>query len=692
MTLYGNETYAKELRRYRDMDAQPFVPLLSADPNTIDKSCNVIDIDDIEEFPPLGKSSSPNKDTMDNPCQTFFNQSNTSQSFSSFSEGNDELNFTAQSFANITTLSDNVDQPFSNPTQNGLHGKFLPAESQFHLLAANNAFHQNIPKGVKENVFFLIHDEENKVRRQQGKGSQYPDDCGAWKSSSNVTKSDYFLKTQSGYQSIKRDKNGNFYRIVRRTNVILSPQPSDEHVVVLKRKYSVLARCNEYRKRVTWCEGALNSSLAIVEYIGTYVPNVSHGNAKNTSVPYRRLTKEQTNIIQQGIKDNKKPREIRESVRESLPDEGITLKTAKNALYTHNKTQNPEDRQNLADDVVSVLNMLYENDNIVQEVIASNTSKPPSVILFSKEQILSMKSSIDNGCIIGIDRTFNVGACYLTVMTFKNPNITRQNSVEHPIMIGPMYLHWDGSFQSYHRFLSLIQSKLCGVEQRKIIFDTDGEKALINAIEACFPESAHTLCTRHLKENLIHNLQSSHSRPEVSEIVNKIFNKTTGLLSIDDVIAYQEKEDDILEEFNIPYLQTHISKIREFVFRVRRRCPQIPKFWTNNNNESMNNIIKIETNWKILKMPKLIETLQVIEQRQTRNIRDCIHGRGDFALSEQAKCLQVSDETWQNIATETKEKRLLKLLNFKTTKSHIVSSDNTLKIPKVAKLQKNLGK
>lgn len=136
------------------------------------------------------------------------------------------------------------------------------------------------------------------------------------------------------------------------------------------------------------------------------------------------------------------------------------------------------------------------------------------MILYSEEQMMSLRTSIKNGCIIGIDRTFNVGSCYLTVTIFKNKSILKNETGEPPIMLGPMYLHWDGSYHTYQRFLSHLQSALRDIEQ-KIIFGTDGEKALSNAIKTCFPTAIHTLCTRHLKENLIHNLKNVLAHPEI---------------------------------------------------------------------------------------------------------------------------------------------------------------------------------
>ena len=107
-----------------------------------------------------------------------------------------------------------------------------------------------------------------------------------------------------------------------------------------------------------------------------------------------------------------------------------------------------------------MLNKKYEDATFVKEVLTTTNTKPPNVILYAEEQMISLRSSIKNGCIIGIDRTFNVGACYLTVTTFRNRNIIKNESNEPPIMLGPMYLHWDGTYHTYQRFLSHLQGQL----------------------------------------------------------------------------------------------------------------------------------------------------------------------------------------------------------------------------------------
>jgi hypothetical protein len=94
---------------------------------------------------------------------------------------------------------------------------------------------------------------------------------------------------------------------LKKNFIPFDPQPDPSTLVVCWRKYSTLARCPAYKKRVTWfdCEPVL--STAIVEYIGEYQPNVIHGNAKQTTVPYRSKTSHQNQIIRQGLQNGKPP-------------------------------------------------------------------------------------------------------------------------------------------------------------------------------------------------------------------------------------------------------------------------------------------------------------------------------------------------------------------------------------------------
>ena len=100
-------------------------------------------------------------------------------------------------------------------------------------------------------------------------------------------------------------------------------------------------------------------------------------------------------------------------------------------------------------------------------------------------------------------------------------------------MMGPVYLHWDGHYQTYHRFFSHIQSHLHDIKGteisgKQLVFGSDEEKAMTKALHHCFPDSKHILCTRHLEENvrrkLRHDIGANDS--SVQAVIHNIFGKS----------------------------------------------------------------------------------------------------------------------------------------------------------------------
>jgi hypothetical protein len=59
------------------------------------------------------------------------------------------------------------------------------------------------------------------------------------------------------------------------------------------------------------------------------------------------------------------------------------------------------------------------------------------------------------------------------------------------------------------------------------------------------------------------------------------------------------------------------------------------------DDESFNRNIKANNNWKVLKLPVLIDRLSDMEQDQMTDIRASIHGRGSYQFTGQAQVLQI---------------------------------------------------
>ena len=72
------------------------------------------------------------------------------------------------------------------------------------------------------------------------------------------------------------------------------------------------------------------------------------------------------------------------------------------------------------------------------------------VILYTDDQMKDVTKFCltGNTSILGVDRTFNLGACYVTLTVFKNSYLLQRSTQLSPIMLGPLFLHWDGTYQT----------------------------------------------------------------------------------------------------------------------------------------------------------------------------------------------------------------------------------------------------
>ena len=79
--------------------------------------------------------------------------------------------------------------------------------------------------------------------------------------------------------------------------------------------------------------------------------------------------------------------------------------------------------------------------------------------------------------------------------------LTRRTTGEHPIFMGPMFLHGNNDFESFFDFSAQIAS-LLRKTTTKPVFGVDDEPAMHRSLAFAFPTSHFIFCSRHLKENL----------------------------------------------------------------------------------------------------------------------------------------------------------------------------------------------
>ncbi|KAL3888444.1 hypothetical protein ACJMK2_000811 [Sinanodonta woodiana] len=171
------------------------------------------------------------------------------------------------------------------------------------------------------------------------------------------------------------------------------------------------------------------------------------------------------------------------------------------------REENMNSRINIADDVVSVLSELHINP-VIQEIILTKHKKPV-VIVYSNQQVDDMIRNCegDDGSVLGVDRTFNLGNFYVTVFSYKNRCLKSNRTKDFPVMFGPCMIHFDSEEETYGKFFSHVSDRFG--QKTQLTIGSDEEKSMTNALKAKFPHANFLLCTKHIHDNIRRHLQEN---------------------------------------------------------------------------------------------------------------------------------------------------------------------------------------
>ena len=364
-------------------------------------------------------------------------------------------------------------------------------------------------------------------------------------------------------------------------------------------------------------------------------------------------------------------------------------------------------RKNTADDIITLINNVHDHP-FIQEIIQTK-GKPPAVILYLKEQLDEIKmfcsSDATHPGVLGVDRTFNLGPCYVTILCYQQNNLFRKSTQNHPVMLGSVFLHWDGLYPTYHAFFSHLRSQIDdsinGIEVggRNLLVGSDEEKALTKAIQQSFPSSHHILCRRHIEENVKRHLRRKvgANDKQIKAVMSDIFGDN-GLLAADDEYEFslvtfelEEKYCSCMPNF-LPYFKKLNSTLLEYVFLPSKKNKSIPITWKNNSCESMNHILKLTCDWKVQKIPDLVEKIYKIVQLQYADVRRALYGMGNYVLAPWMAKFKINQVNWSAKSKEEKEKWFLKFLEGKPKAEKAVkSTDGRLTIPTTSKTARKPG-
>ena len=308
-----------------------------------------------------------------------------------------------------------------------------------------------------------------------------------------------------------------------------------------------------------------------------------------------------------------------------------------------------------------------------------------TVFLASNRQLKEIEkycTNAKNFSILGIDTTFNIGAFYVTVTTYRNPMLVSKNGNE-PVMIGPILIHQKKNFESYFK-LSSSNLQLCPEMKNLRAFGTDGDQNLSDAFEVCFTAARHLLCDIHMQDNIERKLKDlGITKDKAREYIGDIFGKLTGDVKIKGLVdcLSSEEFDHKLQNLNEKWKSLHqngnkfLKYFLEFKAELIKNCMSAelrslselgfpPRPYNQNSNECMNSVLKgdLKKDGYHSKMneKEVVLALEKIAKRQEAEVKLSLIVKGEYRLKKEYQHLQVKDNIYSRKTPVQREAVFLK--------------------------------
>ena len=273
---------------------------------------------------------------------------------------------------------------------------------------------------------------------------------------------------------------------------------------------------------------------------------------------------------------------------------------------------------------------------------------------------------------LSVDVTFNIGDFYVAVTTYRNLLLKTKNGC-HPVMIGPVMIHQQRLYESYHNLASSL-IRLNPKLKHILCYGTDEERNLYKAFGDVFPFAVHLLCDIHMEDNVMRKLTDlGVSKTLANDYRKEIFGKNVGTAREAGLVDCLTEEDfrkrlDIL----LPVWEKRHSKGKQFYeYFLRKKAPLVlscmgaatrmmaglgypPDVYTQNGSECANFIIKNAKNKNKLDMIECVELIRKVVVRQETLEYLAMCGQGEWFLDE-IYVDQKMEET--NFYRMTKEQR-----------------------------------
>jgi len=325
------------------------------------------------------------------------------------------------------------------------------------------------------------------------------------------------------------------------------------------------------------------------------------------------------------------------------------------------------------------------DDAFVRSVVAT---PEPMAVLATNRQLKDMVRFLTDShqhTVMGIDPTFNFGEFNVTPIAFRYLLLEHRKEGHSPIILGPLLVHQQKKFSSYHFFASTLVS-LCPSLRSIKAFGSDGETALYQAFYMQLSEATHLRCFRHFRANLVTKLTSLGIPSEIiNQYMKDIFGKTTsGVHEVELIDMTNEEEfeqrvkslhevwdqreisvaphrspvffDWFVKEKSIDVKNSMLLPLRE---AAGLGSPPSP-FYTN-TSESLNNMLHAKVQFKRSQWHEFNESMKELIKESYNLVELAVIDSGDFKFKSQYQDLVVPQSRWFKMTLKQRQHHLSKV-------------------------------
>jgi hypothetical protein len=281
--------------------------------------------------------------------------------------------------------------------------------------------------------------------------------------------------------------------------------------------------------------------------------------------------------------------------------------------------------------------------------------------------------------VLAFDKTCNLTDLHVTVGVFKNLSVFRNGTTNHPLFIGPMFIHGNSDFETFATFFGDLSVKLADCSSSPVL-GSDDEKAMRKAMKHVFPTSRQIVCIRHIKLNVIDYLTSTIGANSDSRrpIVDVLFG-THGLSLAEDEIAFDQRASDSKDIIKkhaplfIPYFESRVLPIMKenMLVSVEKRGT-VGLQWMNNDCESANHILKLAVDWRPKSLTELINILHDVVRGHYKDLERSLIGQGQYTLCPEYERFKMHASSYCAKTQEQRRKHFHRFL--KCVKSPVAAT------------------